>query len=571
MEEFVPIRPARSEPVAGRQSARPSRDAAFDVEVDVVVVGGGPGGLATAIFCRWLGEDVLLLEKAPELGGTGVKAAFLCWAPNNRWLREAGIDDPEEDFLRFAARTARPEKYDPNSETFGQSPWEFAAYQAIYKSARVAVELLHDRGALRFQHELVHGEYWPNLSENLVKGGRGLFPEGVNETRTNGGQIAMDSLARAAEEAGVDIRTGWRAQRLIMDGDRVVGVEATTADGQTLAAGGREGVVFATGGFTHDQELVENYLNHPNWGGGAARTNEGDFIRIATPAGAQLRNMQHAWRGPVSLFKVLRRDPAMQCTFLRAGDSMICVNTRGERVLNEKLPYNEFVAAMFDWDARRCEFPNRLLIQLWDQHTQDHSAAPNDFMGSAVLPADQQDEQNITADTLDGLASAIADRLNEYAPYTGNAALADDFLLTLRATIERFNAFARTGVDEDFHRGEREVERTMFGGLLADEPGKRNPVLYPVAPEGPYYATLLVAGTLDTKGGPKVDVDGRVVDDQDRPIPGLFGIGNCVASASASAYWAAGGTLGPIFGFAHRAAEALHAVLPAGEREQVTP
>ncbi len=565
MEEFLPVRPARSEPVARRESARPAQidpsgsltDSA-GVTADVVVVGGGPGGLATAIFTSWLGAEVLLLEKAPELGGTGVKSAFACWTPDNRWLRAAGIDDAEEDFLRFAARTARPERYDPESETFGQSPWEFAGYRAIYESAKAAIELLHDRGALRFQHELVHGEYWPNLAENAVSGGRALFPDGVNETRTNGGPIATAALSSAAERAGVEIRTGCRAQRLLLDGDRVVGVEASGPDGESLRALARQGVVFATGGFTHDQELVDNYLGHPSFSGGAALTNEGDFIRIATPVGAQLRNMQYAWCGPVNLVKALRRDPAMQCSFLRAGDSMICVNPRGERPLNEKLPYNEFVARMFDWDAERCEYPNRLLIQLWDQHTQDNSATPNDFMGSAVLPPDQQDDQVIVADTLEDLAAALEARLAQYAEHTGNVRLADDFLATLRSTISHFNELARAGVDSDFGRGGREIERTMFGGPVAADPDKLNPVLYPISAEGPYYATLLVPGTLDTKGGPKVDVDGRVVDDQDAPIPGLYGVGNCVASASASAYWAAGGTLGPIFGFAYRTAHALH-------------
>ncbi|MFD7282138.1 FAD-binding protein [Streptomyces sp. NPDC059862] len=64
---------------------------------------------------------------------------------------------------------------------------------------------------------------------------------------------------------------------------------------------------------------------------------------------------------------------------------------------------------------------------------------------------------------------------------------------------------------------------------------------------------------LDTKGGPKTTPDGQVVDDTDRPIPGLYGVGNCVASASAQAYWAGGATLGPILAFAYRAAQAAHA------------
>jgi predicted oxidoreductase len=83
--------------------------------------------------------------------------------------------------------------------------------------------------------------------------------------------------------------------------------------------------------------------------------------------------------------------------------------------------------------------------------------------------------------------------------------------------------------------------------------------MHPISDAGPYYATLLTGGTLDTKGGPKINPSAQVVNDLDRPIPGLYGVGNCVASASARAYWAGGATLGPIIAFAYRAAAAAHA------------
>ena len=43
--------------------------------------------------------------------------------------------------------------------------------------------------------------------------------------------------------------------------------------------------------------------------------------------------------------------------------------------------------------------------------------------------------------------------------------------------------------------------------------------------------------------------------DDDEPIPGLYGVGNLVSSASAQGYWAGGGTPGPILTFGHLAAE----------------
>ena len=89
----------------------------------------------------------------------------------------------------------------------------------------------------------------------------------------------------------------------------------------------------------------------------------------------------------------------------------------------------------------------------------------------------------------------------------------------------------------------------LFNGPVAPSPSAPNPTMYPISEQGPYYAALLTGGNLDTKGGPKTNTSGQVLDDQDKPIPGLYGVGNCVASASARAYWAGGATIGPILAF----------------------
>ena len=245
----------------------------------------------------------------------------------------------------------------------------------------------------------------------------------------------------------------------------------------------------------------------------------------------------------------------MQGTTAFPGDSMICVNAEGRRCLNEKLPYNELVYGMYEWDGRASQFPNRVLIQLWDAHSQEHSQA----RGNSNLVPEGFHPHVFRADTLEALVDEARRRLAGLRRLTSGLELAADFLPQLHATIARWNELAREGVDRDFGRGETIVDVEGFGGPVADEPGKRNPVMWPIADEGPYWAALVGGGTLDTKGGPKVTPDGEVVDDLDRPIRGLFGVGNCVAGAQARAYWAGGATLGPMIGLAHRAAARVHA------------
>jgi 3-oxosteroid 1-dehydrogenase len=559
-EHFV-VLAARHEPVAPRESAKPARQKRFDVVADVVVVGGGGAGLASALFARWLGNDVVLLEKAPELGGTTIKSSFWYWVPNNGPMREAGIEDPEEEFLRYCARSARPEKYNPDSETFGASAWEFAMYKAIYESAWPAAQLLAERGALPFVHHPEKVDYWAELPEDKAPYGRVLMPAGHNDDEYDGGHIAIRKLNAAAAAAGVAITTGHRVQRLVVTDDGVAGVVATTVDGASVAFGASKGVVFCTGGFVHDAELRENYLSVPAVGGCAARTNEGDFVRISTAVGAQLRNMQYAWRCVINLEKAVRKDPHMQCTFVLAGDSMICVNYKGERCLNEKLPYNEITQRIYDWDPINCEFPNRVLVQIWDQHAQDNSATT--FYGNSIVPDGVDRAHYITGQDLAELTQNIELRLAQYRGYTGNLRLTDEFSSNLESTIRRWNSMARNGFDEEFRRGERPVEQIVFAGPVAEEPDKKNPLMWPISETGPYFAALLTGGALDTKGGPKTNPDGQILDDMDAPIPRLYGVGNCVASPSARAYWAGGGTLGPILAFAYRAAQAVDKEQPA--------
>jgi 3-oxosteroid 1-dehydrogenase len=199
-------------------------------------------------------------------------------------------------------------------------------------------------------------------------------------------------------------------------------------------------------------------------------------------------------------------------------------------------------------------------VQIWDQRAQDHSAS--DEYGRLIVPPDADDSHVVRGDTWEELTDGLKERLANNACRTGGFTLGADFAANLPGTVERFNGFATKGRDEDFRRGETPIQM-VFNGPVKDEPGRTNPTMWPLSETGPYYAALVTGGTLDTKGGPRTDPDGRVLDDMGAPIPGLYGVGNCVASASGRAYWAGGATLGPIIAFAHRAAQSVHALEPA--------
>src|SRR5580693_2329708 len=85
----------------------------WDDAADVVVVGSGIAGCATAVSCADLGASVILLEKSLEGGGTSAKAAGGMMVPNNRYMQRTGQPDAREDFIRFLARVGRPLLYRP--------------------------------------------------------------------------------------------------------------------------------------------------------------------------------------------------------------------------------------------------------------------------------------------------------------------------------------------------------------------------------------------------------------------------------------------------------------------------
>lgn len=534
------------------QAATPT-DPRFDAEYDIVVCGSGMAGLGTALFSRWQGNEVVVLEKAGSVGGTTAKSGGWYWMPNNAAMQKAGIADPKPDFMRLVARLTAPLTYSPSAPKLGLSDWQYEMCEAFYDNAGTAAELLSEKGALPYQHPMQIVDYWAELPENKAPKGRVLMPLGSEPY--NGGKFAIRTLTAAARRDGIAIKTSHRVQGVIRNArGEVVGVESTDAEGKPIRVRARKAVVFASGGFTHDAQLRREFLGGATVGGCAAPSNEGDFLRVASPLGVQLANMNHGWNCPVVLEKALAHDGSLWGSFSCSGDSMIFVNKHGHRVVNEKLQYNEMTRAFWAWDGPRQEFPNQVLVAIWDQQAQDHCAQGN--YGSFIVPPGDNDGHVIRGASRAELTENIAARLAKYRDQV-NFSLSPEFRKNLDETIGRFNGFARTGKDLDFRRGERPVE-LMFNGPFKAVAGKKNPTMAPISDKGPFYATLMAAGNLDTKGGPRTDVHGRVLDVAGSPIPGLYGVGNCVASASGPAYWAGGATLGPIVTFAYLAANALH-------------
>jgi 3-oxosteroid 1-dehydrogenase len=527
--------------------------------VDVVVAGTGAAGLTAAIAAASEGARVVVFDKAPVAGGTTRKSAAWFWIPNNRLMREAGLADPRQQALEYMARLSRPARFDAHHPTLGLPAWEFEGLSTFYDYGAAVTEELERLGALELGGNLDFPDYYAHLDVDAAPRGRTLWPARAGGAQV-GGLLLVEDLLAAAGRLGVQVHTGHAVTDVLLGVDgEVTGVQVRRPDGAVSDVGARA-AIFGSGGFTHDSDLRLQYLNGPYVGGCASRTNTGDFLRIAQRLGADLANLGHAWSAPIVIERAMRDADTVAGSFSIAGDALLFVNCAGERFVNEKAPYNEIALSQFSWDPGTASYPNLPLIALWDRGVADRFGG-TDF-GNPVPPPEVDGYWVVSGSHLDELADQLAGRLATMRSLTGSARLADTFVERLRSTIDRFNSFARSGTDDDFGRGQTPIE--LAGAAMMGESGAANPTMRPFQPDGPYFATILGPGTLDTKGGPRVDVAGRVLRVDGSPIPGLYGAGNAVAAPSGQGYWGGGGTIGPIMCFAFLAGRAAGRAVGAG-------
>ena len=131
-------------------------------------------------------------------------------------------------------------------------------------------------------------------------------------------------------------------------------------------------------------------------------------------------------------------------------------------------------------------------------------------------------------DSLDELADNIKKRLDKLAAHIGSYRLDESFADGLKETFKRFNEFAKTGKDLDFHRGDYEYDLEWGSPKPANpsvewpESMDKNYTLHPLSEEGPYFAAILGSSTLDTNGGPVVNENAQVLDWDNKPIEALW-------------------------------------------------
>jgi 3-oxosteroid 1-dehydrogenase len=531
---------------------------AWDRSVDVVVMGSGSAALAAALTAAAGGAEVMVLEKAPVLGGTSAMSGAGTWIPANHHMLAAGYADSPEQALTYIRATAPP----------GWAAAEDRLWQAFVEHAPRMLDFVERHSPLRFRL-IDHPDIYAELPGGKVMG-RMLVPE-MARLKTAGpwrrrirksvkpqifdydeiitgdamihpvrtvlrfwprllwrwltGRVAMGNalivgLVRGCVDHGCDIRTNAAVTELLVDeGDpagAIVGVRATL-DGRDQLIAARRGVVIASGGFEWDDEMLERHLCPAAIVlRGSPRTNTGDGQKLAARIGAALDRLDQANINPVLATRYEGQRHALPMGLVDAPAHAIIVDRHARRFAGEA-DRNLGLALV----ERAADTGELLHLPAWRIFDAQYARRHRFFMRLFDRPPPDHLRK---AKTLAALAVLIG--LDPHA---------------LAATVEEFNGFARAGRDAAFGRGE-----TAFETAHA-EPGAapgRNPQLGTIeAP--PFFAAPYHVGILGTKGGPRTNEHGQVLRPGGAVIPGLYCAGIAMANPIGSKNIGAGTTIGP--------------------------
>ena len=534
----------------------------WDRETDVVCVGSGAAAMSAATTAATEGADVIVLEKAPVLGGTTAKSGAVFWIPNHYGLKARGIEDKREDCIQFLCRYAFPTLYSPNAPQFGLSELDYERIAAFYDQGSEAVDYIRQHGIFQLKEWRMWAldepavDYLSHVPENKTPTGRPLAATDAEGTFCWGWGM-IEQMAAYLQARNVPILTEHAVSELLTDAEgSVVGVVAQAASGPVRIRA-RKAVIMGTGGFAHNTDMLQRFHEVFAYGSCAQLSAQGDFVPMAQKVGARMGNMHGAWRCAVVLEDALENRSVGTGMFVPPGDSMLLVNRYGKRFVNEHRNYNDRSRSHSTFDPNRAEFPNEFQFMIYDQRTATLVSEDN---GQPPITPDER--YVISGANLAELAGNIRARVAALSDRIGGYTLDDDFDQNMAAAVSQFNGYAIAGKDPDFDRGEQPYDvawHRLWGLFEYTEVHGENPypnsTMHPLTEAGPYYAIILAPGLLDTNGGPMTDAYARVVDEMDQPIRGLYGAGNCICAPTRNAYAGAGGTIGPAITYGYIAAK----------------
>ncbi len=516
-----------------RESDERSReDHDWDEETDVLVAGSGAGGATGAYTAAREGLDVLLVEASDRFGGTtAYSGGGGMWFPCNPVLQRAGVDDTLDDALEYYNAVVGDRTPAALREAYVRGGAPLIAYLEADEQLKFSLlpwpdyfgsaPKARNDGMRHIAAKPLRVAAAPDLAE-LIRGPLDTDRLGRPQPQDyfiGGRALIARFLIALRRHPNATTRLNTALTELVIDDGAVVGAIVTTDKG-SRAIRTRRGVLLAAGGFEHNDAMRERY----GVPGRSADTmgppsNRGLAHLAGIAAGADIDLMDQAWWSPGLTH------PDGTSAFALWFTGGIFVGDHGHRFVNESAAYDRLgravLAAMAD---------GAVTLPYWMVYDdREGGVPPVKAPNVSLVETERYVAAGLwrTADTLAELAAAIG------VPARN-----------LEHTVDRYNAFARTGVDEDFGRGGEAYDRAFSGGASP---------LVPIE-QPPFHAAAFGVSDLGTKGGLRTDAAARVLDTAGAVIPGLYAAGNTMAAPSGTAYPGGGNPIGTSMVFSHLAA-----------------
>ncbi len=484
------------------------------IDTDIVIVGAGNGGMFAAAYAAANGLNFRVIEQNSAVQDT----RHWYGAIDSAAAKEAGV--PATDKAKLLSEISR----------YASGKCD----QRVVKTWINESAAMHDfmRGILEDQFgwtcEFTSGAEaaWP--AENAEHNTDYLYPvqeHNYRQSESESGLQRNEALQQYIEELGYRIDFKTSLAKLEKDADgRITGIIAqSTEDDHFIRYNANDGVLLACGGFPGNPYMMEQLDplgTSVTTACSYSPSNKGYGIRAAVWAGANLDKeaapmlfdrgivapgvdagyveSENSFGGKAFPGEIKQYNPGTQ-PFLK-------VNRNGERFANESSPYNDIVYAA-------AHQPGRVYAQICDAniledvkrfHTIGCSAQTRNA-GAEYLQKqmDSAEEKGcfFKADTIEELADKLG--------FTGEAK--DTFL----ATVDRYNELYDQQNDEDFGK-----------------PAYRLSAIR----KAPFYGCWLGASLLCTEQGIAINEKGQALDNDNKPMPGLYVTGDMSGSFFANNY-----------------------------------
>lgn len=442
--------------------------AAKVLNTDIVVVGAGGSGQVATIRAEQLGSKVVLIEKQEFTGGAAAINGGTVVVQGSELQKSLGVKDDSSELME----------------------------KDLLKNGHN----LNDRGKLSlYTHNVGPTIDWL-LKTGLKIDTQSGFTNEAEYSRprcirwVGGAPANMQRMIKLVHDSGAKVFTSTKAQSLLVENGRVVGVKALAKDGThyTIRA---KAVILTTGGFGYAKDMLQGSLKHSLYYGPVSST--GDGHKMAKKVGAKLQLMDKGKIYPngVEVAPGIAKSTiwANKNAFEKGAGILVAKN--GKRVISETASNN----AIKNVELKQ---PHSMLYILMDQPTFDSFKLGLNIGGiteeeiSAWLKNDgKKSPLFVKADTIEAAAAKLG--------IDGRA---------LKAEVQKYNGFVKAKNDADFSRPAKFMNKE-------------------IAQKGPYYIVEQQPRFATTMGGVVTNDSFNVLSTKGTPIKGLFAAGELVGGS----------------------------------------